>query len=33
LVAQVVALRRELRPAYQIAQATRLSPATISRIL
>src|SRR6202142_2928161 len=33
LIAQVVALRRELRPAYQIAQATRLSPATISRIL
>ncbi len=33
LVAQVIALRRELRPAYQIAQATRLSPATISRIL
>jgi transposase InsO family protein len=33
LSAQVIALRRELRPAYQIAQATRLSPATISRIL
>ena len=33
LIAQVIALRRELRPAYQIAQATRLSPATISRIL
>ena len=28
LTAQVIALRRELRPAYQIAQATRLSPAT-----
>ena len=33
LIAQVIALRRELRPAYQIAQATCLSPATISRIL
>ena len=33
LIAQVVTLRRELRPAYQIAQATHLSPATISRIL
>jgi transposase InsO family protein len=33
LIAQVVALRRQLRPAYQIAQATRLSPATVSRIL
>ena len=33
LMAQVVALRRQLLPAYQIAQATRLSPATISRIL
>jgi len=33
LIAQVIALRRELRPAYQIAQATRLSPATISRVL
>jgi transposase InsO family protein len=33
LTAQVVALRRQLRPAYQIAQATRLSPATVSRIL
>src|SRR5258707_392266 len=33
LIAQVIALRRELRPAYQIAQATRLSPATISPIL
>src|SRR5712692_2799204 len=33
LIAQVIALRRQLRPAYQIAQATLLSPATISRIL
>src|SRR6266481_4247647 len=33
LIAQVIALRRELRPAYQIAQATRLSPATITRML
>lgn len=33
LIAQVIALRRDLRPAYQIAQATCLSPATISRIL
>jgi transposase InsO family protein len=33
LMAQVIALRRQLRPAYQIAQATRLSPATVSRIL
>src|SRR5216684_2562469 len=33
LIAQVIALRRELRPAYQIAQATRLSSATASRIL
>jgi transposase InsO family protein len=33
LIAQVIALRRQLRPAYQIAQTTRLSPATISRIL
>jgi transposase InsO family protein len=33
LIAQVIALRRDLRPAYQIAQATHLSPATISRIL
>jgi transposase InsO family protein len=33
LIAQVIALRRQLRPAYQIAQATRLSPATVSRIL
>src|SRR3989441_864967 len=33
LIPQVIALRRELPPAYQIAQATRLSPATISRIL
>lgn len=33
LMAQVIALRRQLHPAYQIAHATRLSPATISRIL
>src|SRR5438094_1832071 len=33
LVAQVIALRRQLRPAYQIAQATGLSPASVSRIL
>ena len=33
LVAQVLALRRQLRPAYQIAQATHLSSATVSRIL
>ena len=33
LTAQVIALRRQLRPAYQIAQATRLSAATVSRIL
>jgi len=33
LIAQVIALRRGLRPAYQIAQSTRLSPATVSRIL
>ena len=33
LIAQVIALRRQLRPAYQIAQAAHLSPATISRIL
>ena len=33
LTAQVIALRRQLRPAYHIAQATRLSPATVSRIL
>src|SRR6266851_7066943 len=26
LIAQVIALRRQLRPAYQIAQATHLSP-------
>jgi transposase InsO family protein len=32
-IAQVVALRRQLLPAYQIAQATQLSPATVSRIL
>lgn len=33
LIAQVIGLRRQLRPAYHIAQATGLSPATISRIL
>ena len=33
LTAQVLAHRHELRPAYQIARATGLSPATISRIL
>ena len=33
LTDQVIALRRQLRPAYQIAQATHLSPATVSRIL
>ena len=33
LMAQVIALRRQLRPAYHIAQATGLSPATVSRIL
>jgi len=33
LIAQVIALRRQLRPAYHIAQATHLSPATVSRIL
>ncbi|MFZ0817417.1 MAG: IS481 family transposase [Candidatus Sulfotelmatobacter sp.] len=33
LIAQVIELRRQLRPAYQIAQATRLSAATVSRIL
>src|ERR1700674_4391509 len=33
LTAQVIALRRQLRPAYQIAQATGLSAATISRVL
>jgi len=32
-IAQVIVLRRQLRPAYQIAQATHLSPATVSRIL
>jgi transposase InsO family protein len=32
-ITQVIALRRQLCPAYQIAQATHLSPATISRIL
>lgn len=33
LAALVVELRREHRPAYQIAQSTGLSPATVSRIL
>ena len=33
LIAQVIAWRRQLRPAYQIAQTTHLSPATVSRIL
>ena len=33
LIAQVIALRRRLRPTYEIAQATHLSPATVSRIL
>jgi transposase InsO family protein len=33
LAAQVIALRRQLRPAYQIAETTRLSSATVSRIL
>ena len=33
LVDQVIALRRQSRPAYQIAQATGLSAATVSRIL
>ncbi len=33
LVSQVIELRREHRPAYQIAQSTGLSPATVSRIL
>src|SRR5437773_914960 len=33
LIAQVIGLRRQLRPAYHIAQATSLSPATVSRIL
>ncbi len=32
-MAQVIALRRQLLPAYHIAQATHLSPATVSRIL
>jgi transposase InsO family protein len=32
-IAQVLVLRRQLCPAYQIAQTTRLSPATVSRIL
>src|SRR5438874_11972778 len=33
LAIQVIELRRQHRPAYQIAQATALSPATVSRIL
>ncbi|PYV96427.1 MAG: hypothetical protein DMG89_17605 [Acidobacteria bacterium] len=33
LIAQVIGLRRQLRPACHIAQATHLSPATVSRIL
>jgi len=33
LVSQVIELRRQHRPAYQIAQNTGLSPATVSRIL
>jgi transposase len=33
LIALVIARRRQLQPAYQIAQTTRLSPATVSRIL
>src|SRR5271157_2327821 len=33
LAKRVVELRREQRPAYHIAQATGLSPATVSRIL
>src|SRR5580704_17128119 len=33
LTVQVIALRRQLHPAYQIAQATGLSTATVSRIL
>jgi transposase InsO family protein len=33
LVAQVLALRRQLLPAFQIARTTHLSPATVSRIL
>lgn len=32
-VALVIELRRQYRPAYQIAQSTGLSPATVSRIL
>jgi transposase len=32
-IAQVIGLRRQLRPAYHIARATGLSPATVSRIL
>src|SRR5258708_25875230 len=33
LATQVIELRRQHRPAYQIAQSTGLSPATVSRIL
>ena len=33
LTEEVIALRRQLHPAYRIAQATQLSAATISRIL
>ncbi len=33
LAAQVIELRRQHRPAYQIAKTTGLSPATVSRIL
>jgi transposase len=33
LTEQVITLRRQLRPAYQIAHSTGLSPATVSRIL
>ena len=33
LAARVVELRREHRPAYQIAKSTGLSPATVSRVI
>src|SRR5207244_10990543 len=33
LAEEVIALRRQLHPAYRIAQATQLSAATLSRIL
>ena len=33
LTEEVIALRRQLHPAYRIAQATQLSAATVSRIL